>query len=335
MRTTCLGDTGIETSVLGFGCADLFREPSRARRHRLLETAFDAGISHFDAAPMYGLGLVERELGRFARGRRDRVVIATKFGITPAPAARVLARVQGPLRRLLDAAPALRERARPSAGDPRSGAAGGLLYQASGYDARAARASLERSLRELRLDHVDILLLHDPMPGDVRSDDVRDYLESTRAAGQIREWGVAGEPERVVEAGRRLGAGIPILQLRGDIFLRSLRRLPADAGRATIIFGVVGRALPRILAHTGSNEAVRRRWSEQVGANAGSAEEIVSLLLSDALRENNGGPVLFSTIRPERIQAAVAAAEEEGVDQRLDAFRSLVADELAAPEVEP
>jgi len=192
MRTTCLGDTGIETSVLGFGCADLFREPSRARRHRLLETAFDAGISHFDAAPMYGLGLVERELGRFARGRRDRVVIATKFGITPAPAARVLARVQGPLRRLLDAAPALRERARPSAGDPRSGAAGGLLYQASGYDARAARASLERSLRELRLDHVDILLLHDPMPGDVRSDDVNEYIKEAagddHSAKDFRTW---------------------------------------------------------------------------------------------------------------------------------------------------
>ncbi len=333
MRTTRLGDTGIETSVLGFGCANLFREPHSTRRQRLLETALDAGIRHFDASPMYGLGLVERELGRFARGRRNRIVIATKFGITPAPPARVLARVQGPVRRLFDAVPALREQTRPSAADPRSGAAGALLYRASGYDARAARASLERSLRELRLDYVDILFLHDPMPGDVRSDDVRGYLESARAAGRIRAWGVAGEPEPAVEAARRLGPGVPILQLRGDIFLRSVRRLPADTGQVTILFGVVGRALPRILAHIGSDETVRRRWSERVGANCGRAQEIVSLLLRDALHENHRGPVLFSTIRPERIQAGVAAAAE-GVDQRLDSFRSLVADELAAPEAE-
>jgi D-threo-aldose 1-dehydrogenase len=99
MRTARLGDTGIETSVLGFGCADLFREPDSARRRRLFEAAVDAGIRHFDAAPMYGLGLVEGELGRFAQGRRDRLVIATKFGITPAPAARALARAQAPIRR--------------------------------------------------------------------------------------------------------------------------------------------------------------------------------------------------------------------------------------------
>jgi hypothetical protein len=190
-------------------------------------------------------------------------------------------------------------------------------------------------LRELRLDHVDILFLHDPMPGDVRSDDVRGYLESARAAGQIRGWGVAGEPEQMIEAARLLGPGVPILQLRGDIFLRSVRSLLPDTGQVTILFGVVGRALPRILAHTGSDDAVRRRWSERIEANSGDAEAIVSLLLSDALRENHGGPVLFSTIRPERIQTAVrAAAEEEGVDRRLDAFRRLVAEELAVPEGE-
>src|SRR5437016_952206 len=119
MRTTPLGDTGVETSVIGFGCADLFRQPSRASRRRLLEAALDAGIRHFDVAPMYGLGLGEGELGRFVRGRRERIVVATKFGISPTRAARTLARVQSPLQRLLDAAPALRQRARPAESDAR------------------------------------------------------------------------------------------------------------------------------------------------------------------------------------------------------------------------
>src|SRR5438034_11765342 len=99
MRTTSLGGTDIETSVLGFGCADLFREPSRARRLHLLEAALDTGIRHFDAAPMYGLGRVEGILGTFAGGRRDSLVIGTKFGIAPTPAGRTLALAQAPIQK--------------------------------------------------------------------------------------------------------------------------------------------------------------------------------------------------------------------------------------------
>lgn len=332
MRMTRLGDTEIETSILGFGCADLFREPGRARR-RLLEVALDAGIRHFDVAPMYGLGLVEREVGRFARGRRDRIVIATKFGIAPTGAARALARVQGPVQRALAAMPALGERAGPPDGDPRSGALGSALYGSPGYGAEAARRSLERSLRELRTDHVDVLLLHDPRPGDVRSDDVREYLESARAAGLIRAWGVAGEPGPTVEAVSRLGPPVPVLQVRDDVFLRSLRAVPATAYRTAILFGVVGRALARILAHVRSDETVRRRWNDATGLDCSQPGEIAALLLRDGLRES-AGLILFSTVRPGRIEAAARAADADPSTQpALDAFRALVAEEITAKAV--
>src|SRR4051812_14671879 len=116
--------TALETTALGFGCAGLFREPSSQKRLQLLDRAFDCGIRHFDAAPMYGLGIAERELGRFSRHRRDSLVIATKFGIEPTPVARGLARVQGPIRRLLAAAPPLRQAAMSTAAGPSSGLAG-------------------------------------------------------------------------------------------------------------------------------------------------------------------------------------------------------------------
>jgi D-threo-aldose 1-dehydrogenase len=326
-----LAGTDIQTSVIGFGCAGLFRQPSRARRRQLLETALDAGIRHFDSAPMYGLGVADSELGRFARGRRDRIVIATKFGISPTPFARVLARVQGPVRRVLSAAPALRERARAAAPGPAAGPAGGTLYRATGYDARAARGSLERSLRELRTDYIDVLLLHDPVPGDVRSDDIRGYLEDARTTGLIRAWGVAGEPTPTVEVVRRLGPRVPVLQVRNDILLRSTTHAECDQAQARIVFGVIGQALDRIVAHVGSDEARRRRWSDAVGANCGRAEEVASLLLRDALAENQGQPVLFSTVRPERIHSAVKAATT-APDAGLEAFRSLVAGELRTME---
>jgi D-threo-aldose 1-dehydrogenase len=336
VRTLRLRDTDIETSALGFGCANLFREPSGPRRQRLLAAALDAGICHFDVAPMYGLGLVEGELGRFARGRRDAIVIATKFGIAPSPAARVLARAQGPIQRIFDAVPTLRRRARPPAADPRAGAIGGFLYRARGYDAAAARAGLERSLRELRTDHVDILLLHEPAPGDVRSEDVAGYLESAREAGRIRAWGVSGDPESALDVARGLAWRIPLLQVRGDMFLRSLRSTPELETQATILFGVIARALPRILAHVRSDERLRRRWSDAVGADCGSATVVVSLLLRDALHENAGGPVLFSTLRTDRIEtAAKAAMEHVQADPELERFQALVDAELQVPEEQP
>ena len=330
MRAITLPRTGVETTALGFGCAELYRAPSAARRRRLLEVAYGVGIRHFDLAPMYGLGLAERELGQFSRGRRDRIVIATKFGISPTAAARALARVQAPMRRVLSASPALRQRARSSAAGPASGRAGALLYSSTGYDAASARASLERSLEQLGTDYVDLLLLHDPEPGNVRSDEVCGYLEEARRAGSIRAWGVAGEPEPSLRVARSLLAGNPVLQVRDDIQLRSLSGVPTESFPARITFGVLGRALRPIVAHITAQAERQRQWSEAVGKDCGNPETIASLLLRHALRANPTGVVLFSTIRTDHMRsaAAVAASPGDAPAPDLDAFVRLVDTEL-------
>ena len=56
-------------------------------------------------------------------------------------------------------------------------------------------AACSAALRALKTDYVDLLLLHDPLPGSVRSDEVSSFLEDARAAGLIRSWGIAGAPE--------------------------------------------------------------------------------------------------------------------------------------------
>lgn len=324
MRTTILHGTEIKTSVLGFGSADLFRIPSRRQRQRLLETAYDAGIRHFDAAPMYGLGLAERELGHFARSRRDRIVIATKFGIEPTAVARGLALVQGPVRRLFAAVPALRNRARVSAAGPGSGPAGALLYAAPGYDAATAEQSLKASLRALATDHVDLFLLHEPNPGDVRSDDVRAYLEMARRAGLIRAWGVAGEPEPSLEVSRLLANPGLVLQIRDDILLRRTSPPHPDNGRIT--FGVLGRVLPCLLDLVTASTTRRQRWNDVIGTDCGDPQALASLLLRDALRANSSGVVLFSTTNAAHIRTAVEAAamDPAAPDDALEAFRGLV-----------
>ena len=334
LRTIRLGSIGIETSALGFGCADLFRDSTRTTRPRLLEAAFDAGIRHFDVAPMYGLGLAEAEVGRFARGKRDMIVIATKFGIEPTFAGRLVGQMQGAIQRVVR--PKAGDRSPPAVTDPRSGIAGSFLYRPNDYSARAARASLERSLRELRTDHIDLLFLHDPTSAAEVPDGIRGYLDSARSAGRIRAWGIAGERTPAVAVAQRLGGHVPVLQVRGDVFSRTVAGMPSGYADAVIMYGVIGRALARILAHTSSNPHVRRRWSDAIAVDCGRPEEIANLLLRDALRANPDGTVLFSTTRADRIEAAAAAARSAPEhDPASDALRSLVRAELAVPPGEP
>jgi D-threo-aldose 1-dehydrogenase len=306
-RTIKLGKTDIETTALGFGTASLFRLPNAARRAEILRAAYDAGVRHFDVAPMYGLGLAETEIGRFARGRRDTITIATKFGIAPTRLARCLGYGQRPARRLLEAFPNLRDQAREQAAGPRSGRAGTLLYSAEGYHPAAARRSLERSLQALRTDYVDLFLLHDPAPGSVRSEDVRCCLEEARGAGLVRSWGLAGEPAPCLRLAGDFAGGPGVLQVRDDVWLRSARRVPADAGLIT--YGIWGAALPRLIRTLGADPRERARWTGLTGEDGGDPERLAALLLAVALRENHSGVVLFSTTKAERITQAIAAAQ--------------------------
>jgi D-threo-aldose 1-dehydrogenase len=317
--------------ALGLGCAELFRLPSPGARRRMLEAAFAAGIRHFDVAPMYGLGLAESELGAFARHHRGQLVLATKFGIDVTPAARALGVVQAPLRRMLSAHSGLRARARADAGGPSSGRLGAALYRSAGYDAAAARAGLEESLRRLRVDHIDLFLLHDPVPGDV-SDDVAGYLEQAVTQGLIGGWGVAGEPDQAFAVAGQLAPEPDVVQFRDDAFLRSSEALPPALTARRITFGALSQALARIVEIVGDDAAERRRWSDRIDADAASCEVLAPLLLRDARRRNPDGITLFGTIRQRRLEAAVAAAASDADDERVDALTALIAESVAPPD---
>ncbi|PVZ04594.1 D-threo-aldose 1-dehydrogenase [Actinomycetospora cinnamomea] len=303
MRTTTLPGTDVPTSALGLGTAELFRMPSATDRLRMLFEAHNVGVRHFDTAPMYGLGLAESELGRFARGRRDQLTIATKFGIAPTRTGRALGRVQGPIRRLLAAAPALRERARSSATGPGVGPAGSLLYERSGYDAAAARRSLEASLRALATDCVDLYLLHEPSGDDMRSADVRAWLEHARDAGMIRAWGVAGEPDLVGHVVDVLGPGT-VRQVREDPFLRAGAVLDPTP---RVTFGALSRAMPRLVSLLGGGLWPDLRWAD-LDLDPGDRAGLARLLLRDALRGNPDGVLLLGTTDPGHLRVAAEVA---------------------------
>jgi len=75
----------LEVSVLGLGCNNFGRRVDEAGTRRVVDAAIDLGVTLFDTADIYGGTQSESFLGRILRGRRDRIVLATKFGMDVAP----------------------------------------------------------------------------------------------------------------------------------------------------------------------------------------------------------------------------------------------------------
>jgi aryl-alcohol dehydrogenase-like predicted oxidoreductase len=78
-----LGNQGLEVSVIGLGCMGMSQSYGPANETESIATlhrAIDLGCTFFDTAEVYGPYTNEEELGRALKGRRDAVILATKFG---------------------------------------------------------------------------------------------------------------------------------------------------------------------------------------------------------------------------------------------------------------
>ncbi len=82
MRQNPLGRSGLTVSAVGLGCNNFGRRLDLAGARAVIDAALDAGITHIDTADSYGGdGASERMIGEVLGDRRDRVVLATKFGM--------------------------------------------------------------------------------------------------------------------------------------------------------------------------------------------------------------------------------------------------------------
>ncbi|MFL6139168.1 MAG: aldo/keto reductase [Frankiaceae bacterium] len=122
MRYRTLGDSGLVVSVVGLGCNNFGTRLDLEATRAVVDAAIEAGVNLLDTADSYGRS--EELLGEALQGRRDQVVIATKFGSD----------LDGAL-------------------GPDWGARASRRY---------VRLAVERSLRRLRTDHIDLYQLHRP-----------------------------------------------------------------------------------------------------------------------------------------------------------------------------
>ncbi len=305
MRDAPLGRSGIRVSVVGVGCnAFGWRIDERAAR-AVVEAALEAGITFFDTAESYGDGDSERFLGRALAGRRDRAVIATKFGWGRGPGDNEVAR-------------------------------GAPEY---------IRAAIDRSLQRLGTDVVDLYQYHRPdgvtpiaetlgALGDlVAAGKVRAIGSSNMSAAQVREADEAAGArglarfetaqndysllDREVEADlvpvcEELGIGlIPYFPLARGLLTGKYRRgEPAPAGSRL----------------AGSAEVANAPWDRIEALEAFAARQGVGLLdvaIGGLAAEPAVASVIAGATKPEQVRANAAAAAWEPSTEALAELRAL------------
>ncbi|GGK63245.1 aldo/keto reductase [Nocardia camponoti] len=207
MPTRNLGD--LITSALGLGCMghmEFYGRPDPASAIRTVQVALDNGVTMFDTADVYGQGAGERVLGQALAGRRDNALVATKVGLR-----------------------------RDSAG------------AWSGIDGSPAhiRNACHDSLRNLRVDHLDLYYLHrvDPI---VPIEETVGMMAELVNEGKIRYIGLC---EAAPDTVRRAHAIAPIsaVQAEYSVWHRAPEAdlLPAlrELGVGFVAYSPLGRGL--------------------------------------------------------------------------------------------
>jgi len=320
MQTVQVGTTGRTTTQLGYGCSSLMGAMGRAESLAILEAAFDAGIRHFDVAPMYGYGQAESVVGEFLAGHRSETTVTTKYGISPAKRQGLISLARSVARPVVKAMPGLKRglttaAAKATGGGPKAS-----------FTAAEARESLDRSLRELRTDRIDIWLLHDATLADLHDEALLRLMRDSVTAGKIGTFGVGGDRAAIDEIAAVLPEYLPVVQ-----FAWSVLDTPVPATKA---FRIHHRALTdnfrRLYEHLMGDKARCTQWSGLVGSDLADPRALSALMLKAALLENPGGIVLFSSKSAEHIRNNVAVAVDATLGSPARRLYALVQSESTA-----
>ena len=295
-----------KTSRLGYGTSGLHGGLSKRASLRLLETAFDAGVRHFDTAPMYGLGDSEAIVGEFLARHRGQVSITTKFGILPPKSKTLFGIARTLLRPLVAPFPRVKSRVVRTmrAVSVKSAPPANVRYSVE-----AMLASLGDSLRALRCDRIDLFLLHEAEGIDV-NDDLRAALDNQVRKGLIGAWGLGSARTKIDSAVVDTFTPYAVLQFEWSV--RSGRR-PHYPGSFMITHGALKDAMAWL-----RKELAQRQQRDGLKEAVADSRSLPKMLLGAATVANPTGIVLFTSKLEAHIRDLASLSEtNEKAGERL------------------
>ena len=313
MQQIALPSTGRETTRLGYGCSSIMGALGRTQSLRMLEAAYDAGIRHFDVAPMYGYGEAESCLGEL-RARHADITLTTKYGIAPPKRGGLLRTARAIAGPVLQRIPALKRRLVRAAGAVAAPA------EKSRFSADEARASLNNSLRALRTSFIDIWLLHEAEATDLTDPALLDFLNTAVAQGTIGTFGVGSDTAKLPALLRDRPAYCRVLQHDWSILNPAEQPTPA--------FHIHHRALTDRLQtlHDSLTHDTSRclRWSGITGRDLARREDLAALMLKAALVLHPNTILLVSSRSSAHIRENVRVAMDASLEEPARRLHQLV-----------
>jgi aryl-alcohol dehydrogenase-like predicted oxidoreductase len=307
-----LGNSGLRTPQIGFGCAALLGRSDRRESLRALDAAWEEGIRFFDTARSYGYGESEALLGEFMQGRREQAVIATKFGILPARQAAWKNAARFIARKVLAVMPSARTLVRRGAA---------TQFSENQFTLPVLQQSVEASLRKLKTECVDFLFLHAAPASVLEQDDLLEAMARLVEVGKVRVAGLSAEPD-VIELALSRKTPLSAMQFPCNVFDLSaaMNFSRHGAGEIALVanhpFGGVARVqqcrtVLQALAQQNDLDAALR---EKLGAVDDAV--FADVVLNAILRDTGIHVVIPAMMRVEHIRDNVRAVTESRFDSR-------------------
>lgn len=312
MRSITLASTDITTSAIGFGCNALLGGTNTRRQAiTLLETTYDLGVRHFDTARSYEAGDSEDVLGDFARNKRDKITITSKFRINSSGDYHHESPERAWLRRRLRSSPLVvgaiprlkrllgRGSAEVSFTETAPGPVTSKPYEKVDID--LARRSLETSLRELKTDYVDLFFIHEAEQVDCQPE-LLVFLEQIKKEGKIRQFGVGSAYYRTQEICCKSPEFAPVIQFDSSLMASHVAEIALKGKSGICTHGALA-ALTALRKRIATSDSLAADLQRLLNIDLENRALLASFLLQFALWENPDGIVLFRSSQPGNIRA--------------------------------